>query len=199
MKLLAEGAEASIYAKGNKVIKQRHSKGYRIKQLDDKLRLFRTKREAKILERLKKAGLAVPQVIYTKATTINMELIKGKKLRDVLTSSNCESVGKTIGKNVAVLHDNDVIHGDLTTSNMIKGKNLYFIDFGLGFFSEKTEDKAVDLHLLKQALKSSHSKIAGKCFTAVVKGYKTYKRSDEVLKRLELVESRGRYKGKKKA
>jgi len=200
MKLITEGAEASIYLDKDKIVKKRHKKGYRIKELDEKLRLFRTKREAKIFEKLKELGIAVPKLISTdeKKTTLEMEFIDGKKLRDVLSSSNCQKFCEEVGEQVGIMHSNNIIHGDLTTSNIISSKDkLYFIDFGLGFFSDKKEDKAVDLHLLKQALNSSHSKIAERSFAAVIKGYKKANTSSEILERLETVEARGRYKGKK--
>ena len=95
------------------------------------------------------------------------------------------------------MHNNNIIHGDLTTSNMILENEIYFIDFGLSFFSDKTEDKAVDLHLLRHALESKHHKIFEKSFKAVLNGYKSKCRKyNETIKRLEKVESRGRYKGK---
>ena len=82
---------------------------------------------------------------------------------------------------------------------MILGKEIYFIDFGLSYFSHKIEDKAVDLHLLKQALESKHYKVWEKCFKAALKAYKKESEdTKEVLKRLETVEKRGRYKSKRK-
>ncbi len=203
MKLIAEGAEASIYSDNGRIIKKRRRKGYRIRELDEKLRTFRTKREAKILEKLRCIGVAVPKLIFVdeKTTTIEMELVGGEKVRDVLDGGNCERICREAGEMIGIMHGSNIIHGDLTTSNMISGKKggLSFIDFGLGFFSDKAEDKAVDLHLLKQALNSSHSRIAEKCFAAVVRGYKkTCGNSGEILKRLEKVEARGRYKGKNK-
>lgn len=201
MELLAEGAEASIYSDKDRIVKKRHRKGYRIRELDEKLRTFRTKREAKILEKLRGIGVAVPKLISAdeKTTTMEMELINGKKVRDVLDGGNCERICKEAGETIGTMHASNIIHGDLTTSNMILDKkgNLHFIDFGLGFFSDKAEDKAVDLHLLKQALNSSHSRIADKCFESVVSGYKKANGSSgDILKRLEKVEGRGRYKGK---
>ncbi|HLC62675.1 MAG TPA: O-sialoglycoprotein endopeptidase, partial [Candidatus Nanoarchaeia archaeon] len=84
-----------------------------------------------------------------------------------------------------------------TTSNMIYSKEIYFIDFGLSFFSEKAEDKAVDLHLLKEALESKHYKIWEECFKSVLEAYKKEaNKSGETLKRLEAVEKRGRYRAK---
>ena len=96
-----------------------------------------------------------------------------------------------------MLHNSAIIHGDLTTSNMILNKEIYLIDFGLSFFSEKSEDKAVDLHLLKEALESKHYKIWEDAFKIVLEAYrKEAKRASETLKRLEQVEKRGRYRAK---
>ena len=79
----------------------------------------------------------------------------------------------------------------------ILDKEIYFIDFGLSFFSTKVEDKACDLHLLRQALESKHYKIYKECFDAVIQGYSsTYQDNKEVLKRLDVVEKRGRNKSK---
>lgn len=200
--LISEGAEARVFEAEGRIRKKRQRKGYRIKELDEKLRVFRAKREAKILEKLKEAGARVPKVILLdeKAATIEMELIPGEKLRDALTSGNSRELGGKIGKAVAQMHSLNIIHGDLTTSNMIlKDGDVYLIDFGLGFFSEKAEDKAVDLHLLRQTLSSSHSRIAKECFGAALKSYsKSYRNSNEIVNRLRKVEERGRHKGKKK-
>ena len=200
MKLIAEGAEARVYSGSGRIAKKRLRKGYRIRQLDDRLRRFRTKREAKILERLKSLGANVPKVLRSdpEKGTMSLELIKGKKVRDVLNSRNCQKLGRSMGEAAGFMHKSGIMHGDLTTSNMIESRGkLFLIDFGLGFFSDKTEDKAVDVHLLRQALRGSHSKVSEKCFEAFLKGYsKNCPGSDEVLLRLEKVESRGRYKGK---
>ncbi|MEI6850166.1 MAG: serine/threonine protein kinase, partial [archaeon] len=89
----------------------------------------------------------------------------------------------------------NIIHGDLTTSNMIYSKNeVYFIDFGLGYESSNIEDKATDLHLIKQALEAKHFKYFEKLFNSILKGYKISKNYSLVVKRLEAVEKRGRYK-----
>jgi len=103
-----------------------------------------------------------------------------------------------MGINLALLHNAEIIHGDLTTSNMIISKEtLYFIDFGLGFQSNKVEDKAVDLHLIKQALEAKHYEISKECFKFILAGYKQEaKNFNQILARLKKVESRGRYKQK---
>ena len=102
---------------------------------------------------------------------------------------------QTLGEEVAKLHENDIIHGDLTTSNtLLREDKVYLIDFGLGFISNRNEDKAVDLHLIKQALEAKHFNHYEKFFNAVLEGYKTSKHHLATLKRLEAVEKRGRYK-----
>ncbi len=192
MKQIAQGAEATLFQEKGKVIKKRLRKNYRIKQLDESLRKFRTRREAKFIDKLPIAG---PKLIKMddKDMAIEMELIKGEKVRDILEENI--KLCKEIGKKVAILHNNGMIHGDLTTSNMIFNKEIYFIDFGLSFFSNKTEDKAVDLHLLKQALESKHYKIFEKAFNLVLQGYKQESNNyKEIKNRFEKVEERGRNK-----
>jgi len=102
---------------------------------------------------------------------------------------------KSYGTNIAYLHSTEIIHGDLTTSNaMVSNGELYVIDFGLSFRSQRLEDKAVDIHLLKQVLNSSHPEVAERAWQKFVEGYSEYEKSDEVLEQLEDVEKRGRYK-----
>jgi tRNA A-37 threonylcarbamoyl transferase component Bud32 len=129
-------------------------------------------------------------------------------------------MGESIGK----LHSAGIIHGDLTTSNMIfkdavqkggteerrrqqtpSGKGaanftqearLYIIDFGLGKISGKIEDQAVDLYLLYEALKSTHLRLMGDAWKGILKAYKqNYSKSNEVLSRVMKIEKRRRYKG----
>ncbi|MDP3881473.1 MAG: KEOPS complex kinase/ATPase Bud32 [Nanoarchaeota archaeon] len=196
-KIIAQGAEAILYKKGKTLTKDRIMKGYRLLELDEKLRKQRTRKEAKLLE---KAGKIInsPQLIKLneKEKIIQMEFIKGKKLSESLDGlRNAVEICRKIGENIAKLHDSGIIHGDLTTSNMIlKEESVYFIDFGLGFESHNAEDKAVDLHLIKQALEAKHFKYFDRYFDAVLQGYKVSKGWNEVMKRFEKVEKRGRYK-----
>ena len=125
-----------------------------------------------------------------------MQYIDGKKLSENLEYLDYKKICKQIGLIIGEIHDQDIIHGDLTTSNMIlKDNKVYFIDFGLSFHSKKIEDKAVDLHLLKQALDAKHFLIADKCIKIILENYKP-KRFMEILEQLKKVESRGRYKDK---
>ena len=212
-KILARGAEAVIIRKvdgqGNHrlpyLIKKRVKKSYRISEIDEKLRKLRTRAEGKILE---KAGKIIncPKVIKIdeKDRKIKMEFIKGLRLVDNLDKFNLikqKAICKEIGKEVAKLHKANIIHSDLTTSNMIlkeiDGQGTlvpYLIDFGLSFYSLRDEDKAVDLHLFKQALESKHYKNWQELWKSFILGYKSYKEFGKVLKQFEKVEKRGRYK-----
>ena len=197
-KLIAQGAEAKLFLEDNKIIKERFAKTYRTKEIDDKLRGFRTRREAKILQKLEAMGFPSPKLIKSdNKENIIIEKIEGKLVKDILEKSDCDRLCAEIGKRISILHNNGIIHGDLTTSNMILNNEIFFIDFGLSFFSEKAEDKAVDLHLLKEALESKHYKISQESFKIVLEAYKKEaKKSNETLKRLEQVEKRGRYRAK---
>ena len=196
-KVLGSGAEATIYLDGH-VIKDRVKKSYRIPEIDSCLRKSRTKREAKVLKKLEALKFPAPRLIKTdEKSKIEMELVEGAKIRDILEKSDYHLLCEEIGKKIAIMHNEGIIHGDLTTSNMMLDKEIKFIDFGLSFFSVKIEDKAVDLHLLRQALESKHYKIWHKAFLSVLKGYKKkIKNYDEVHKRYEKVEARGRNKHK---
>jgi len=81
---------------------------------------------------------------------------------------------------------------------ILKDDKVYFIDFGLGFINDKAEHKAVDLHLLKQALESKHYRHFESCFKDVIDSYcKNINDKTSILERLDKVEKRGRYKNKK--
>lgn len=203
MKMICQGAEAKIYHDGLKVVKERISKGYRIKQIDEQIRTRRTKSEAKILYKASMAGINVPKLVNVDKNfipknkfSIEMEYIDGDKLSEKLNDYSSEkqmSVMKKIGFEVYKLHKAGIIHGDLTTSNIIlKGNDVYIIDFGLGYFSSKIEDKAVDLHLIKQALEAKHYMNYETLFNYFVEGYNG--EMSKVLEQLKKVESRGRYK-----
>jgi TP53 regulating kinase-like protein len=198
-KIIGRGAEAILYLENNKLIKERIKKSYRIDEIDEKLRKYRTRSEARLMQN---SGINVPKIISVndKTMKIEMEFIEGKLIKNILDNLNekeREELCEHIGEQIAILHDNNIIHSDLTTSNMIlKEGKVYFIDFGLGFKSLRIEDKAVDLHLLKQALESKHYKVFEECFDAILKGYKKSVNYNETMERLKKVEQRGRYKRK---
>ncbi len=200
-KILQQGAEAIIYQKENFIIKDRIKKSYRLPILDEKIRRQRTKRETKLLEKASSL-INAPLPLPTKEKTIIiLPEIKGKKLSehlDTLPEKLTNQTCKKIGQSIAKLHDAGIIHGDLTTSNIILTENekVWFIDFGLGFHSQRFEDKAVDLHLIKQALEAKHFKNHEKHWNQILKGYKESKNYEKTTNQLKKVESRGRYKEK---
>jgi Kae1-associated kinase Bud32 len=183
--------------------KKRIPKNYRDKKLDLQIRKKRTRAEAKILSEVSFA-VNVPRIIQVDETNaeIIMEYINGVPLKEIIQKkpSLCEEAGRCIRK----IHNLGIIHGDLTTSNIIflgksKGKELserikkkgalFFVDFGLGFYSSKVEDKATDLVVFKKTFNATHSSIKGG-FAKVLKGYNP----DEEMKiRMEAIEKRARY------
>jgi len=231
-KLLAQGAEAKIYLANHDlgdtrrdevaresqddpkmidashqqfILKQRIPKSYRHPQIDKQLRTRRTKSEAKILTKARALGINVPKVIKTNKFELEIEYLKGDRLSEKLNNYPEEKqfeVLKLLGEQTALLHKNNIIHGDLTTSNVIlvakdsgmKNQNqVFLIDFGLSFISTKIEDKAVDLHLIKQALEAKHFQNHEALIKSFLEGYK-FEDSKKVLERLKIVEKRGRYK-----
>ncbi|MEM5828949.1 MAG: KEOPS complex kinase/ATPase Bud32 [Candidatus Aenigmatarchaeota archaeon] len=201
-KILQRGAEAIIYLENeNIVVKDRIKKSYRIKEIDEKLRRIRTKREAKLLKVARELGVRTPKVISAEEYKIKMEFIYGKKLKDVLqnlSKEKIEEIFKIIANYIALLHSKDIIHGDLTTSNFIlKDDEIYLIDFGLGFYSSRIEDKATDLYLLYQSIKSAHFNILNEAWNIILKKYiESYEKAELVIKRLGEIEKRGRYRGR---
>jgi len=204
MHILKQGAEAKLYIdefEGRKVlVKERIKKGYRIPQLDDSLRKTRTKKEVNLLREARRFGIFTPQILHVneKENKIIMEFVDGKLIKEFLNSADKRTVGKicfAIGSIIGKLHSGGIVHGDLTTSNMIlKDGNIYIIDFGLGDFSKRIEDQGVDLNLLQEALSSTHYKILNLCWENIVKGYKKeYKDANKVLKKVEEIEARARY------
>lgn len=198
-KIMHRGAEALIYLRDGKVVKERVPKGYRQPELDRKIRKKRTRAEAKLMERSRLSGASVPAVGTEDDFGLVMDNLSGRKVRDALGKMRKKERGKTcsvIGKSVASLHSGGIIHGDLTTSNMIMmGDDVFLIDFGLGRFSEKAEDQAVDLFLLYEVLKSTHFSVLEECWKAIIDSYsENYEKAAEVVARMEKIKKRRRYK-----
>jgi Kae1-associated kinase Bud32 len=200
MKIIKRGAEAVLYLKNNQLVKERVKKNYRLKEIDEKLRKLRTRKEAKLLNEAKRVGVETPRIfsIDEKGFKIVMEFVDGERLKEFLNETNDENRKKTaeeIGKAVGILHKSGIVHGDLTTSNMIlRDDKIFFIDFGLGDFSNRIEDLATDLSVLKEAFKSTHFKYLDILWESFIKGYKlTNDKFNKVLDTLNDIEKRGRY------
>ena len=190
--LIAKGAESNIvkssYLGEKAVIKDRIPKGYRIPEIDNKIRKARCKEEAKLLSDAKRAGVKTP-VLYDvnlENKAITMEEIEGVMLKEVID----DDLALRLGGEISKLHCADIIHGDITTSNILfSDDKLVFIDFGLGRYSQLKEDKAVDLLVLKKSLQSIDYNLALRYFDLVLKGYG----DESILNTIHDIESRGRY------
>ena len=191
---LAKGAEAIITKDKDVVKKNRIAKSCRIRQIDEKLRKQRTRSEASLMRTARRAGIKVPAIVEESNFEIAMEFINGQKIKDVF-EKDYESLAEKIAHSVARMHENDIIHGDLTTSNMIlKDDDIFFIDFGLGFTSKRTEDKAVDLFLLHEAIESTHHKVLDGAWKIILNTYrKEYPEAEHVINALQKIEKRRRY------
>jgi TP53 regulating kinase-like protein len=189
-------------------MKRRLSKAYRLAALDVAIRTQRTLREPQLIHKAKEAGVPTPTIflIDTAETNIIMEYIEGKQVKQILNDLKpserlhlCRHIGVLIGR----LHNHGIIHGDLTTSNMILTSNgkVFFVDFGLGEQSEELEIRGVDLHLMKRALQSTHYKYAKECYDSVLKGYAETvgkEKAEKVLEKIGEIERRGRYIAERK-
>ncbi len=205
--LLKKGAEASLFLKnwhGRKVIvKMRFPKRYRPAELDEKIRTYRTAHETQLMHEAKRAGVPTPRIFMVdiKNSVITMEFVEGRQVKQVLPhvprkekQEICAQIGMLIGK----MHKSCVVHGDLTTSNMIlygEGK-IFLVDFGLSEKTSEVEARGVDLHLMKRALQSTHYQFAEDCFKHVRKGYSLVlgeEESKRVFEKIREIELRGRY------
>ncbi|CAK7271174.1 serine/threonine-protein kinase bud32 [Sporothrix epigloea] len=134
--------------------------------------------------------------------------VEGKDdLEQLRAQADLKALLQRIGSAVGRLHRAGIVHGDLTTSNlMLRGADastamkqeanldgeIVIIDFGLASQSSSDEDRAVDLYVLERAFGSTHPR-AEALFEEVIKEYgRTFKQSAPVLRKLEDVRMRGR-------
>ena len=205
--LLKKGAEASLYVAdwhGRRVVvKVRIPKRYRAEELDKQIRSYRTVHEPQLMHEAKAAGVPTPLIymVNVPEASITMEFIEGEQVKQLLNKVSkaerkelCVRIGELVGR----LHNQSLIHGDLTTSNMIQdpeGK-IFLVDFGLGEKNSEVEAKGVDLHLLKRALQSTHFRFWEECFENVLSGYSAVLGEDlaeKVYLKIKEIEKRGRY------
>jgi TP53 regulating kinase-like protein len=204
-KILYQGAEAIIqvsnYLERSVVMKQRLHKRYRLSAIDTRLISSRTREEAKLMKEARHQGVCVPLIydVDLQQGVITMEYVQGQRVKDIFNDLSPDQqihLCRDIGENIAKLHNHNIIHGDLTTSNMILRKgHLYFIDFGLGEKNSEIEAKGVDLHVLMEAIESTHSIYASR-FTNVLEGYRQELKEDaqQVIKKIQDIVKRGRYR-----
>ena len=209
--LLKRGAEAELHLDswyGMKVIiKRRVEKRYRIRELDEEIRSYRTTHEAVMMHRAKECGVPTPTIFMVDLTdkSIIMEYIQGVRLKDILDGlpeDEKRRILTEVGRLIGLMHRKNVIHGDLTTSNIIVTKDgkIYFIDFGLSEFSDEIEKRGVDLHLMKRALQSTHHTYFEEYFREVLNGYSEVvgkEETEKIISKIREIEKRGRYISKR--
>ncbi|XP_036274084.1 EKC/KEOPS complex subunit TP53RK isoform X2 [Pipistrellus kuhlii] len=212
LELVKQGAEARVFRgrfQGRAAVaKHRFPKGYRHPALEARLGRRRTVQEARALLRCRRAGISAPVVFFVDyaSNCLFMEEIEGSvTVRDFIQSAiesgeppeSLLGLAKTVGQVLARMHDEDLIHGDLTTSNMLlkpppEQLDIVLIDFGLSFISALPEDKGVDLYVLEKAFLSTHPNTES-VFEAFLKSYSaSSKKAKPVLKKLDEVRLRGR-------
>ncbi|MCK8518744.1 bifunctional N(6)-L-threonylcarbamoyladenine synthase/serine/threonine protein kinase [Methanoculleus sp. 7T] len=187
---VARGAEAVVEIHEDAVVKRRTSKRYRNPALDRRLITERTRAEARLIATARRAGVPTPVIRDITADTIVMERVAGEVLKYVPTPENIRLAGEAVGS----LHGTGIVHGDLTTSNMIvRDGQCVLIDFGLASTSSEVEARGVDLHVFFQTLESTTENFE-ELKGAFLKGYaEAFSGADEVLSREHEVELRGRY------
>ncbi|MDP2767135.1 MAG: bifunctional N(6)-L-threonylcarbamoyladenine synthase/serine/threonine protein kinase [Candidatus Methanoperedens sp.] len=193
--IIASGAEAVIALEGNTIIKTRIQKRYRLKDIDENIRSDRTKTEAKLISEARRCGVPTPIIRDVTDFEIKMEYIEGTALKNIVNPSLSEQTGELIGR----LHTCGIVHGDLTTSNILVPVfkygvfKLYLIDFGLAYLDKTLEARGVDIHVLFQTFESTHENHE-ELIEAFKKGYtRAFWGAEEVLERAKEIESRGRY------
>jgi TP53 regulating kinase-like protein len=208
VKLLYRGAEADVF-RGEwcdrpAVYKLRKPLLYRLPELDNLIRSQRTVHEAQMIHHSKAAGVSAPRLYYLSPpeALLVMEYLEGERLKTLLlgtglTKERVTALGEGFGRSIARLHAAGIMHGDLTTSNVIvKGDVLSLIDFGLAVHSERLEDQAVDLRLIKETLTGAHNAVSKPFMQSLLSGYSSVlgrARAEAATKKLAEIERRGRY------
>lgn len=225
--ILKQGAEAKLYICNYlgrpTIIKERFQKHYRHPDLDKSITKERIKNEARSIVRCKTADVKTPALylvdfqrrrIYMQyfehSITVKDYIIQyAKETKD--EAQTLDAISKMIGETVRKLHENNIIHGDLTTSNMLlipknvnnettiekwldkKEFDLVMIDFGLSYIDSSTEDKGVDLYVLERALISTHNDYPD-LFNKIFETYKSYSKNNikEIINKFDEVRARGR-------
>ncbi|CAG9792876.1 unnamed protein product [Diatraea saccharalis] len=233
-KILKQGAEAKLYMCNYlgkpTLIKERFKKNYRHSDLDTSITKERIKNEARSIVRCKTAGVKTPCLYlvdferrriymqhFEESITVKDFIINVVSKNQINSSGETDSikvldvVAKMIGEAVRKMHENNIIHGDLTSSNMllvpksptgaiddskwldIDNLELVMIDFGLSFIDSSTEDKGVDLYVLERALISTHNDFPD-LFSKILESYRNFSKNNvkEVLCKFEEVRARGR-------
>ena len=180
--LLHRGAEADLslarIGPWRVVVKRRVKKEYRNPTLDEQIRHDRTLSEASRIHEAKTSGARVPSIVGVDVenNAIVMTHLDGRVARgclDDMSVNEARKLLRSIGQQVGLLHTAGIVHGDLTTSNVIVSPSgaPFIVDFGMSRRSIEAEDRGVDLHLLQRSIVASHSKDPSSMMNAMIRGY----------------------------
>lgn len=187
------GAEAVITISGAMAEKRRVSKRYRVPALDKRLIAERTRAEARLIAAARKAGVPTPVISDITTDGIRMEYVEGTLLTGNLSKTTVHEAGRMVGK----LHTAGIIHGDLTTSNLILragDERCVLIDFGLSQVTSEIEQRGVDIRVFFQTLESTAPDWVDLLKTAFIAGYtETFEGAVDVIRREHEIGQRGRY------
>ncbi|HVL48095.1 MAG TPA: bifunctional N(6)-L-threonylcarbamoyladenine synthase/serine/threonine protein kinase [Candidatus Thermoplasmatota archaeon] len=198
------GAEAVVAAtrliERAAITKRRSPKPYRHALLDRSLRAARTRAEARALVGARRAGVRTPLVydLHEAESLLVLERLEGEQLKETLhrEPARAEGLLRALGEACARLHASHLVHGDLTTSNVLVQPDgaLALIDFGLASPTDEDEAKGVDLHVLMEGLTATHADIPD-AFARVLDGYRAGGGTRAVEEKVEEIARRGRYRG----
>ncbi|MBT3652126.1 MAG: Kae1-associated serine/threonine protein kinase [Euryarchaeota archaeon] len=216
------GAEAEVWRgswMGQSAIrKQRRNRTWRHPDLDDRLGRRRMIAEARLLVRLYRSGLNVPLLLDCDMfdQQLVMSYVQGKPLIEILNDTSIPDdevmeILKNTGQSIRMLHRQAVVHGDLSTNNIIitSENEAVLIDFGLARIEYETELFGIDLHVLFEILGASHPHRKD-AIEAVLEGYAACEEiygpaentpggqpvgMQAVLERFNLIRTRVRYHG----
>lgn len=226
MTIVKQGAEAKLYLgefnKQQCLIKERFVKHYRHPELDKHLTKERMRAESKAITRCQAAGVNTPKILHMDlnerkiymqyyANSMTAKAYLNDFIRTLNDASEREKridkLAEEIGICVGKMHANHIIHGDLTTSNILLDPlnatgddnanfsqySMIVIDFGLASYSQNSEQKGVDLYVLERALLSTHSGLPN-LFDSILNAYKCTNTAnpDETIAKFEEVRARGR-------
>lgn len=203
---IARGAEAVLYRTKwlgyDAVVKIRLPKPYRHPRYDELFRYRRTLIEARVIASLKQLGLNVPALFFVEPSEsiIVIEYIDGERLSDIINSvdeDSLKSISYNLGRQVCIMHKNNIYHGDLTIANtVVKDGEVYLIDFGLSGYSTDVEEYAIDIHLLSRGLEALSPDRHDLFMEYFKEGYTTLcgiEFTESVFKRMHEIRLRGRY------
>ncbi|MFC7018367.1 MULTISPECIES: bifunctional N(6)-L-threonylcarbamoyladenine synthase/serine/threonine protein kinase [Haloarcula] len=194
-----QGAEATVSFEGDRVVKDRVPRSYRHPELDDRLRVERTRQEVRLTSEARRHGVPTPLVrdVDPQNARIVFQRVGDCDLRAALTADRVRDVGRHLAR----IHDAGFVHGDPTTRNVRVGTQrenadrprTFLIDFGLGYYTREAEDHAMDLHVLSQSLAGTADDDAALVAAAEEAYRETSDHADDVFQSLADIEGRGRY------